>query len=286
MTIKTSLTYRKLRDAGSARIESRLESELLLSAAFGCDRAWLFAHLDDTVQDQAAASHFSDLLNRRAEGVPVAYLLGEREFYGRPFRVNPAVLIPRPETELLIDMALQLDLPETAAVIDVGTGSGCIALTLAAERPAWSVSGCDISTEALEVASQNRAALELERVRLVRSDLLAAFNDQTNDQTFDLIVSNPPYIAADDPHLTRGDLRFEPAQALACGRDGLSLIRRLIDQAAILLKPRGWLIIEHGYDQAEAVRELMTRAGLESVQSENDLAGIQRACLGRAPSSQ
>lgn len=280
MTIKTSLTYRKLRDAGSARIESRLESELLLTTAFGRDRAWLFAHLDDTVQDQTAAAHFSDLLDRRAEGVPVAYLLGEREFYGRAFRVNPAVLIPRPETELLIDIALQLDLPEEAAVVDVGTGSGCIALTLAAERPGWSVSGCDISAEALGVASENRAALELDRVRLVRSDLLAALNDQT----FDLIVSNPPYIAADDPHLTRGDLRFEPAQALACGKDGLSLIRRLIDQSAILLKPHGWLIIEQGYDQAEAVRALMTRAGFESVRSENDLAGIERACLGRAPS--
>ncbi len=277
MTIKTDHTFRKLRDEATARIESRLEAELLLTAAFGHDRAWIFAHLDDTVQNQTAEAHFCDLINRRAEGVPVAYLLGEREFYGRDFRVNPAVLIPRPETELLVDLALQLELPEAARVIDVGTGSGCIALTLAAERPGWIVSACDISTEALVVANDNREALKLKRVTLNQSDLLAAFGDQT----FDLIVSNPPYIASNDPHLAKGDLRFEPPEALACGNDGLTLIRRLIDQAAVRLNPQGWLLIEHGHDQADAVRELMTRAGFESVRSEKDLAGIERTCIGR-----
>lgn len=271
-------SYRMLRDQATSRMESRLEAEVLLAAAFARDRAWIFAHLDDSVEDPAAKQRFDELITRRADGMPIAYLLGEREFYGRSFLVDPAVLIPRPETELLIELALQLELPDSARLIDVGTGSGCIGLTLAAERPDWTISACDNSIEALKVANSNRELLELGRVTLIQSDLLAAIGDH---QTFDLIVSNPPYIASDDPHLALGDLRFEPPQALACGNDGLTLIRRLIDQAAGRLNPQGWLLIEHGYDQADSVRELMTRAGFESVRSEKDLAGIERACIGR-----
>ncbi len=277
MAVKTNRTYRNLRDKAAVRIENRLQADVLLAAAFGRDRAWIFAHLDDLVLDQTAEQRYRELIQQRSDGMPVAYLLGEREFYGRTFQVSPAVLIPRPETELLIDIALQLDLPGTARVIDIGTGSGCIALTLAAERPDWTVSAGDISLEALKVARDNRDALKLERVELVRSDLLAAFPDQS----FDLIISNPPYIASDDAHLQRGDLRFEPQQALACGHDGLDLIRRLTSQARVQLKPQGWLVLEHGYDQASTVRKLMVGAGFESVRTMSDLAGIERACMGQ-----
>lgn len=264
-----------LADARRA-LGSRLEADLLASRALGQPRSWLYAHGNDPV-DAAKLSVFERLVTERQSGKPIAQLCGSREFYGREFVIDEHVLIPRPETELLVDLALALPLPDQARVCDVGTGSGCIAVTLAAERPRWRVTAIDCSDEALAVAGHNRDRLCPARVELLCGDLLEA----VGDQHFDLIVSNPPYVAADDPHLERGDLRFEPRHALAAGADGLDVIRRLVSQAPDRLVAGGWLLIEHGHDQAAAVRALLDSAGFASVESRRDLAGIERVTLGR-----
>ncbi len=260
------------------KLASRLEADLLGCRALACERSWLYAHGDDAIADEARL-RLRQLVDQRLDGHPIAQLCGGREFYGREFAVDPRVLIPRPETEQLIDLALALRLPAEARVCDVGTGSGCIALTLAAERPGWRISAVDRSTDALVVAADNRKRLQLGGVELLAGDLL----EPVSDRRFDLVVSNPPYIAATDPHLQRGDLRFEPRSALAAGADGLDLIRRLAPQAFERLDPGGWLLIEHGHDQAAAVRELLTRAGFVGVESRHDLAGIERVAVGCKP---
>lgn len=249
----------------------------LAASVLSRSTAWVFAH-DDHELDHDESERLHKQLERRAAGEPLHYLIGEREFYGRSFKVDPGVLIPRPETEHLVEAILELNLPERARVIDVGTGSGCIALTLAAERPDWDVIGADLSAEALAVAKANRAALNLDAVLLVRGDVLDGL-----DGTFDAVVSNPPYVADGDPHLDQGDLRYEPREALTDGADGLALIRRLVEQAFAKLKPGGWLWLEHGYGQATAVRDLLTAAGFDSVESRQDLAGIERISGGRRP---
>ncbi len=259
----------------AAALGSRREAELIAELALRRPRAWLIAH-DDARLEGPDIERIDALVRKRATGIPFAYLSGAREFYGREFRVDPAVLIPRPETEHLVEWALALNLPDNARVADIGVGSGCIILTLAAERPGWQCTGTEISGEALAVAVYNRARLGLEGVELLQGDLLSPLDGRT----FDLIVSNPPYVAADDPHLKQGDVRFEPDIALSAGADGLALIRALIEHSRHLLAPGGWLLIEHGYDQAEAVRELFRESGYESVQSRSDLAGIERITGG------
>lgn len=262
----------------STRLASRLEAELLLAHVLQVERSWLYAHGEVELTD-AQQSSFLALADRRQHGEPMAYLLGHREFYGRRFLVNPAVLIPRPETELLVETTLEkLKLP-AAAVIDVGTGSGCIALSLAAERPGWRVSAVDLSAEALAVCRRNAELLQLPRVELLQGDLLAPIADRR----FDAVVSNPPYVAAGDPHLARGDLRFEPDLALSAGSHGLVVIRRLLEQAMHCLQPGGWLLIEHGYDQASTLRQLFADAGFGSIATRRDLAGIERVTLGCLP---
>ncbi|MGY6629876.1 MAG: peptide chain release factor N(5)-glutamine methyltransferase [Wenzhouxiangella sp.] len=264
------------------RLDSRLEGELLLCHLLDKPRSWLFAHSDEALPESLAPA-LEALLERRVQGEPLAYLLGQREFYGREFLVNPHVLIPRPETELLVELTLGLNLPDTACLADIGTGSGCIGLTLAAEQPDWSVWLCDLSAEALEVAWANRQALGLDdRVQLARGDLMVALPDK---QRFHAIVSNPPYVAIGDEHLDQGDLRFEPAMALSSGADGLDTIRRLIVEAPDYLLPGGWLLIEHGYNQAANVRDLFAQAGYRDISSHRDLAGIERvtlACFNRS----
>ncbi len=257
----------------------RLEAELLIAHLLGKDRAWLYAHSRDLAPESGLAEALAELVQRRAHGEPMAYLLGYREFYGRNFKVGPGVLIPRPETELLIERALMLDLPERACVIDVGTGSGCIALSLAAERPDWRIAAVDLSVEALAVAADNRLALALSQVALLQADLLAGIRADV----LDLVISNPPYVAPGDPHLAQGDLRFEPAIALSCGEDGMALIRALIEQATVCLRRRGWLWLEHGYDQAAQVRALLRKAGFIEIATLPDLAGIERVSGGRWP---
>lgn len=270
-------TFRVMRDRAVDILGSRLEAELLLVHAFGHNRAWLFAHLDDQIQHAGSAQHFEQLVGQRQSGVPIAYLLGQREFYGRDFIVNQSVLIPRPETELLIDLALGLPLADHCEVVDIGTGSGCIALSLAAERPGWQVTATELSAAALAVADSNRKRLALERVALLQGDLF----EPLAGRRFDLVVSNPPYIAAGDPHLERGDLRFEPAEALSSGSDGLDIIGRLIRQGRRHINSDGWLLIEHGFDQGTSVAKAMIRAGYSDVATHRDLAGIDRASLGR-----
>lgn len=278
-------TVSTLLDAASAQIAAansldprtaRLEARVLAAHAWNVTPAWLIAHDRDPV-DAEPRAHFAQLVEHRVQGEPVAYLVGVREFYGRPFHVTPDVLIPRPDTELLVERALARLLPDQPAdVLDLGTGSGCIAITLALERPRVRVVAVDRSRAALAVARQNAAALDA-TVELLESDWFAALAARQ----FDIIVGNPPYVAAADPHLARGDVRFEPATALAAGPDGLADLRRLIAAAPNHLCPGGLVLLEHGYDQAAGVRTLLETQGFVQVTSWNDLAGIARVTGGK-----
>ncbi|MBS3936089.1 MAG: peptide chain release factor N(5)-glutamine methyltransferase [Sulfuritalea sp.] len=283
------------------RIPAR-EARLLLGRLLGRNAAWLEAHRDDEV---AVDSDYTALVARRAAGEPIAYLIGVREFYGRDFVVSPDVLIPRPETELLVDVAKtkvgvgpsQADARppvggsepglrawggtgvgagETAAILDLGAGSGCLAVTLALELPQARVTAVDVSPAALAIARGNAQRLGAS-VEFIESDWFAALPAQR----FELIVANPPYVAAGDPHLAQGDLRFEPADALTDHADGLTAIRRIVAQAPDWLAEGGWLFCEHGYDQAAAVRRELSAAGLENIEQPRDCAGIVRASGGR-----
>jgi release factor glutamine methyltransferase len=252
------------------------EARLLLGDLLKRSTTWLEAHREESLAaDQLV--QFRALVARRAAGEPVAYLLGRREFYGRDFSVSPDVLIPRPETELLVDVAREkVGAGGTAKILDLGTGSGCIGITLALELPAAQVIAVDIAPAALVVARENATRLKAP-VELHESDWFAALPPMR----FDLIVANPPYVAAGDPHLTTGDLRFEPTGALTDYADGLAAIRRIVADAPAWLMQRGWLLFEHGYDQAAAVRELFVAAGFNTIEQHRDLAGIIRVSGGR-----
>jgi release factor glutamine methyltransferase len=252
------------------------EARLLLGHVLDKSAAWLLAH-GEQVLDEDDLLAFASLAARRAGGEPVAYLVGRREFFGRDFEVSPAVLIPRPETELLVETALA-NAGATARILDLGTGSGCIAITLALELHLAHVTAVDASAAALVVARRN-ADSHSARLRFVQSDWF----DALGEESFDLIVANPPYIAAADPHLAAGDLRHEPATALASGADGLDALRRIIARAPAHLAPGGQLWLEHGYDQAAAVQELLFAAGLTDAEQHRDLAGIIRVSGGRLP---
>lgn len=257
----------------------RLDAELLLAHALGKPRAWLYAHAEDA-PDAAAAAAFDALVARRAAGEPLAYLVGTRDFWSLALHVTPATLIPRPETELLVELALQRIAPEAAArIADLGTGSGAVALAIARERPRACVLATDASAAALAVARGNAERLALANVDFALGDWCAALGAAR----FDLIVSNPPYIAAADPHLAQGDLRFEPPTALASGSDGLDAIRTLVRDAPTHLAPAAWLLLEHGYDQGEAVRTLLTQAGYVDVFTAADLEARDRVSGGRRP---
>lgn len=250
------------------------EARLLLGHLLGRNAAWLEAHRDDAL---AIRSDYEALVVRRAAGEPIAYLIGGREFYGRDFSVTPDVLIPRPETELLVDIAKTIvGAGRTAQLLDLGTGSGCLAVTLALELPDARMIAVDVSPAALAVARGNAQRLGA-NVEFVESNWFAALPPQS----FDLIVANPPYIAADDPHLDEGDLRFEPAGALTDQADGLAAIRRIVTEAPPWLATRGWLFFEHGYDQTEAARDLLFAAGFAAIEQHRDLAGIVRVSGGR-----
>lgn len=253
------------------------EARLLLRHLLSCTAAWLEAHRDDAL-DAALADRFAALVAQRAAGEPIAYLVGTREFYGRDFAVSPAVLIPRPETELLVDLGKAAVIGTTKPrILDLGCGSGCVAITLALELSGAEVTAIDVSAAALDVARSNAERLGVQ-IRFMHSDWFAALDAE---ERFDLIVANPPYVADGDPHLDEGDLRFEPALALACGSDGLTAIRRIVTAAPDYLRPGGRLFFEHGYDQAEAVAELLQAAGFEHIEQHRDLAGIVRVSGGR-----
>ena len=261
---------------GLEKREARLEARVLAAHAWHVDTAWLIAH-DTDLLSEAEIAAYQFLLLRRLAGTPIAYLVGTREFYGRPFQVTPDVLIPRPDTELLVELALaRIPSDQPMEVLDLGTGSGCIAITLALERPLARVTAVDRSVAALAIAQRNAAKLNAD-VELLTSDWFTALASRR----FDLIVSNPPYIAAADPHLARGDVRFEPLNALAAGADGLDELHRLAHTACAHLKPGGALLLEHGYDQAEAVQALLRNTGIGHLQSWADLAGILRVSGGK-----
>jgi release factor glutamine methyltransferase len=264
---------------GLSADEARVDAQTLLRRALGVTRAWLIAHAEQALTTEEQ-TRFQHLLHRRLQGEPVAYILGRREFYGLEFTVAPGVLIPRPDTETLVEAALRLmqQNPSTSRqILDLGTGSGAIAIAIAVNDSLSRVVAVDKSEDALNVARGNAERLGAASVRFMQSDWFAALADER----FDIIASNPPYIAAGDPHLSQGDLRFEPLGALASGVDGLDDIRRIVALAPAHLEPGGWLLLEHGYDQADRVAALMREAGFTEIDHAADLAGIRRVTLGK-----
>ena len=260
--------------------DARLEAELLLALALGQSRAWLYAHADDAV-GQEAGIRFEGLVTRRAGGEPIAYLTGRREFWSLDFAVTPDVLIPRRETELLVELALtRIPADRDCAIADLGTGCGAIALALAHERPRARVLATDASAAALAIARGNARRLGITNVAFAEGDWCVALGSAR----FDLIASNPPYIESGDPHLGEGDLRCEPASALASGSDGLDAIRAIVGAAPAHLAHGGSLLLEHGWDQAASVRALLEACGLRGVQSRRDGAGHERVTLGQVQS--
>jgi release factor glutamine methyltransferase len=262
-----------LAQAGLAPIDARA----LLAHVLGRDYAWLAAHPEEILPQQEIEQYFS-LASKRRDGQPIAYLVGRREFYGIDLAITPDVLIPRPETETLVDAALaHITQATSLRVLDLGTGSGAIALAIAQARPRAEVLGVDVAAAAVTVAQGNAARLQIGNARFAVSDWFAALGDAR----FDVIVANPPYIADDDPHLREGDLRFEPRAALTPGGDGLDALRRIVEGAPSRLAHDGRLLVEHGYDQADAVAALFTAQGFFEVRRHRDLAGHWRVAEGR-----
>lgn len=274
-----SATARLQQALGLDRREARLETQILAAHALGVERAWLIAHDRDELSDAQSAA-VETLLVRRERGEPVAYILGEKEFFGRVFKVTPDVLIPRPETELLVEAALQR-LPEDtpSRILDLGTGSGIVAITLARFRPSAEVVAVEASASALEIAQDNARRMGVENLRCLASD----WYPDMGAKKFDTIVSNPPYVEADDPHLVRGDVRFEPRSALAAGPTGLDDIAIIISAAPAHLAPGGWLLLEHGWNQGAVCRALFVARGFSEIHTLRDLAGQERVTLGRHP---
>lgn len=256
--------------------EGRREAEILLACALGRGRAWLRAHPDCRPTPEET-DRFATMWRRRTAGEPVAYIVGRREFWSLDLEVGPAVLIPRPETELLVELALAaLPADRPCRVADLGTGSGAVALAIAAGRPRAVVVAVDIAAAAVALARANAERLSLANLSFVVSDWFSALGGER----FDLVVSNPPYVAAGDPHLGRGDLRFEPRRALVAGEDGLDALRAIAAAAPDHLQPGGHLLVEHGCDQGAAVRDLMAGRGLTGVGTGRDLAGLERVTYG------
>ncbi len=269
---------RSMLAAAAARLGERIDAELLLLHVLRKPRSWLFTHAAD-VLDMDVQTAYAALIERRAAGEPVAYITGRRGFWSLDLEVSPATLIPRPETELLVELALQrLPADAPCSVADLGTGSGAIALAIAHERPHARVIATDASAAALAVAQRNAQHHAIGNVTFLHGNWLAPLAGQH----FDLIVSNPPYIEAADPHLAQGDLRFEPSTALASGDDGLDDIRRIVRDARAHLIPGGWLLFEHGWNQGAAVRTLLAAAGYAEVFTAQDLELRDRASGGQA----
>ncbi len=253
------------------------EGRLLLAHVLSKDRTWIAAHGDAPLAALDAKA-FGELARRRRNGEPVAYLVGRREFYGLDLSVDSDVLIPRPETELVVELALErIDPGSEASVLDLGTGCGAIALAIARERPRARIVGLDLSPAALAIARRNAGRLGLQNVEFVLSD----WYQSLPNRNFSAIVANPPYVASEDAHLSEGDLRFEPRAALTPGADGLAAIRAIVGGAGTYLEQAGWLFTEHGYDQRDAVRSLLQAAGFDEIESRRDLAGIPRVSFGR-----
>ena len=272
-------------DEGSARLQRvaddpRHEAAILLAAALGKTRAWIMAHPEERVLDCDATDRYEAYVTRRSHGEPVAYVLGEKEFWSLPLAVTPDVLIPRPETELVVELALtHLPRDAHARVLDLATGSGAIALAIAHERPRVTVVGTDVAAAAIGVACRNASRLGLGNVEFV----VGSWFDPVAEERFDLIASNPPYIAATDDRVEPAVRRFEPHGALFAGKDGLEALRVIAGAAGRHLSPGGWLVVEHGDRQGLAVRELLSAAGFADVRTHQDLAGLDRCTEGRWP---
>lgn len=249
----------------------RRDVEILLGHCLHKPRTWLYTWPETEVSPERV-QHFEQLLLERRKGLPVAYLTGLREFWSLQLEVSSHTLIPRPETETLVEWALELALPGDASVLDLGTGSGAIALAVASERPHWQVTALDASTEALQIARGNASRAGLERVSFIESD----WYQGVSERRFNLLLSNPPYIDPDDPHLVLGDVRFEPRSALVAPDGGLADLARLVTGAPTQLLPGGWLLLEHGFEQGSAVRELLRDRGFSEVATRRDIAGHER----------
>ncbi len=259
--------------------EAKLEAQLLLQHVLNVNRAWLIAHENDALQANQHAA-FEALLNRRLNGEPIAYILGGRAFYGLDLLVTPDTLIPRPDTETLVEAALaKIPMAAHPSILDLGTGSGAIALAIAKNRPQASVIAVDASKAALAVAKKNAQNLSIDNVEFVLSNWF----QHLNNQPFDVIVSNPPYIEENDAHLSQGDLRFEPISALSSGEDGLNDIRQIIENSLVHLLPQGWLMLEHGFNQADKVADLMANTGFVSIETIKDFGGNNRVTIGKNP---
>jgi release factor glutamine methyltransferase len=257
----------------------RLDAELLLCRVLGCERSYLFTW-PEREPERAQSTVFEELLARREQGEPVAHILGRREFWSLELAVSPDTLIPRPETELLVDAALaRIPLDAEWQIADLGTGSGAIALAIASERPACNVVAVERGADALAMARANAERLAIGNVEFLAGDWF----EPLTGRHFQMIVSNPPYIPADDPHLQQGDVRFEPASALVSGDDGLDDIRHLITKAKNFLVSPGWLLLEHGHDQGRAVITLLQGAGYQRIENHRDLLGNDRLAIGAIP---
>lgn len=269
----------KLRDAllsATQRLGDRVDAEILLAYALSKPRSWLFAHADDALSAEHASA-YTVLVEQREAGEPIAYITGRRGFWSLDLEVTSATLIPRPETELLVELALErLPVDKTCTVVDLGTGTGAVALSIARERPLAQVIATDVSADALAVAQRNAERHGIKNVSFAHGDWFAP----VGEQCFDVIVSNPPYIESHDPHLNQGDLRFEPLSALASGADGLDDIRRIIGDAGRHLVPGGWLLFEHGWNQGEAARMLLRNASFAKVSTMRDLEQRDRVSAG------
>ncbi|WP_404345271.1 peptide chain release factor N(5)-glutamine methyltransferase [Vreelandella venusta] len=287
----------RLQLAGSP--SPRIDAEVLMEFATGRSRTWLYTWGDSECPTWEHA-RFDALIAARAQGQPVAYLTGEREFWGLPLATSPTTLIPRPDTETLVEAALARAGTPTGRLLDLGTGTGAIALAFASEKPDWQVVGVDVRPEAVALAAHNARTLNITNATFLVSDWFSAFTlsslstssssasspgssspgSPSLGSTFEIIVSNPPYIAADDPHLGQGDVRFEPRSALVAEADGMADLLHLITQAKAYLMPGGWLALEHGYQQAPGVRQALEKAGYLSVESVQDMGGHERVTLG------
>jgi len=256
----------------------RLDAEILLASLLKKNRSYFMA-FPEVVPSKAEQEQFETLLSQRLQGHPIAHIIGTREFWSLDLNVNQHTLIPRPDTEILIEYILHNFAQENLKVADMGTGSGAIALALASEKPNWQISATDRSPEALETARGNATKLGLQNISFSQGNWFEAL--EAND--LDLLISNPPYIPANDPHLTQGDVRFEPDTALISGEDGLDDIRYLIKHAVVYLKQDGWLILEHGYDQKQSVKDLFIAAGYRQITQKDDYAGNPRMTAALTP---
>lgn len=259
---------------------ARLDIELLLCHILQKNRTYLFTWPDKMLSPEQAED-FLQFFNRRKSGEPIAHILGQREFWSLPLAVNNSTLIPRPDTELLVELVLELfaddSVEQQRTCLDLGTGTGAIVLAIASEKPQWQLVGVDKSADAVALAEKNRRALQFAQVQIRQSDWFSAIAAQQ----FDVIVSNPPYIDPQDPHLDQGDVRFEPRSALIADKHGLADIELIVQQGWNYLHEQGWLLLEHGYDQGQAVRDLLTARGFVQVQTRTDLGGNERVTFGR-----